>query len=429
MRILHVVHQYVPDHVAGTELYTQSVAQHQAAAGHEVAVFAPLNRAGEFLLDPAVEDGVRIYRVAAGERGATAVFRSTFRQPALAAAFTAVLERERPDIVHLQHLMGIPAVAVEELRRRAIPYVISLHDYWYGCGNGQLYTNDTGEVCGGPDARFHNCGRCAVARAGLVSAAGLLGPLAAPIMRRRNDLLRPVFNGAARIMAPNEFVKRIHGEMGLPTRHIVVNPFGLYVSPEVVAGIAAQRTPQPEGGLRIGYVGSLSHQKGVHVLIEAVNDLPEANVTLDIYGDPAVFPDYSAGLQAMARHPGIRFHGAVSRDQIWEALAGMDVLVIPSLWYEGSPFTIREAFAAGLPIVASALGAPGSMITHGVDGLLFPVGDANGLREALRELLGHPARVAALRAGIAPVRSVADHMAQVEQVYHEALTTDPPSRA
>ena len=98
MRILHVVHQYVPDHVAGTELYTQMVARAQVAAGHDVAVFTPLNRAGTFDGQAVLEEGVRVYRVPVGPREATAVFLSTFRQPALIEAFAAVLAAERPDV-------------------------------------------------------------------------------------------------------------------------------------------------------------------------------------------------------------------------------------------------------------------------------------------------------------------------------------------
>ncbi len=127
MRILHVVHQYVPDHVAGTELYTQAVARRQALAGHEVAVFAPVNWAGDFAADPSLEEGVRVYRAPAGPRSATAVFRGTFGHAGLEAAFNAVLSRERPDIVHLQHLMGIPAAVGAALRQGGVPYVISLH--------------------------------------------------------------------------------------------------------------------------------------------------------------------------------------------------------------------------------------------------------------------------------------------------------------
>lgn len=421
MRILHVVHQYVPDRVAGTELYTQSVARRQAKAGHEVAVFTPLNRDGHFSAQPAVEEGVRVYRVPAGRRSPTAVFRSTFGHAGLQAAFDIVLERERPDIVHLQHLMGVPAAIVDTIRQSGAPYVISLHDYWYGCANGQLLTNDTEKLCDGPDSRFHNCGRCAVARAGLVSVAGLLGPVAAPVLRRRDALLRPIFVGAGRVLAPNEFVRDIHATMGFSTDHVVINPLGLDAPPELARRPAVQRGVRPAGKIRLGYLGSLSPQKGLHVLIEALNGLPDS-ISLDIYGDPAVFPDYVAEARAMNRHHGVQFNGLLARDRLWETLGDLDALVMPTLWYEASPATIREAFAAGLPVIASNLGAPGSMVRDGEDGLLFPPGDAAALREILRGLIERPERLADLRTQISPVRTEADHVAQIEDIYRATLT-------
>ncbi len=421
MRILHVVHQYVPDHVAGTELYTQAVARRQARAGHEVAVFTPLNRDGQFSTQPAVEEEVRVYRVPAGRRNPTAVFRGTFGHAGLQAAFDIVLERERPDIVHLQHLMGIPAAVADAIRMSGTPYVISLHDYWYGCANGQLLTNDTEMLCDGPDERFHNCGRCAVARAGLTAAAGLLGPFAAPVMRRRDALLRPIFVGAGRVLAPNEFVRDIHAAMDFPVEHVVINPLGLDVPPGLAERLAVRRAARSANRIRLGYLGSLGPQKGVHVLVEALNGLPNA-VSLDIYGDPTIFPDYMTGTRATSRHPGVRFNGVLARERLWDALGELDALVMPTLWYEASPATIREAFAAGLPVIASDLGAPGSMVRDGVDGLLFPPGDAAALREILRGLIERPERLTELRAQISPVRTEAEHVAQIEDIYHVTLT-------
>ena len=92
---------------------------------------------------------------------------------------------------------------------------------------------------------------------------------------------------------------------------------------------------------------------------------------------------------------------------------------MPTLWYEASPTVIREAFAAGLPIVASAIGAPGRMVRDGVDGLLFAPGDAAALRRALLALAEQPALLPRLRAGVAPPRTVADHVAQIEAIYQQ----------
>ena len=416
MRILHVVHQYVPDHVAGTELYTQMVARAQVAAGHDVAVFTPLNRAGTFEGQAVPEEGVRVYRVPVGPREATAVFLSTFRQPALIEAFAAVLAAERPDVVHVQHLMGVPSAVGGALRGAGVPYVLALHDYWYGCANGQLLTNDTATICAGPSPHFGNCGRCAAARGGLPAA---LGPLFAPLMAWRNARLEPVFAGAARVLAPNAFVADTYTALGFPAERMVINPLGLDAPPGLAERVAARRAARPVGPPRFGYVGSIARQKGVHVLIEALNGLPDDAATLDVYGDMRTFADYAAELRALARHPGIRFHGLLGRDRLWDTLAELDALVLPTLWYEASPLVIREAFAAGLPLVASAIGAPGHMVRDGVDGLLFPPGDVAGLRLALLALAERPALLAQLRAAILPVRTVADHVAQIEAIYEQ----------
>jgi glycosyltransferase involved in cell wall biosynthesis len=415
MRILHVVHQYPPDHVGGTELYTQGLARRQAAAGHEVAVFCPeasRDPAGE----PVVEDGVRVYRAGGGGRGRLAVFLSLMGSGRLSAVFGEVLAAEQPDVVHVQHLMGLPVAIVEKLRAAGIPYVITLHDYWYGCANAQLLTNYDETVCAGPDARFVNCGRCALARAGLPAPAAA-GWLPAPLMARRNRLLREVFANAAQVVASTSFVLRAYGGMGFDVGRARVLPLGIDVSAgDLAAARRARESVAPGGPLRVGYVGGLSRQKGLHVLIDAVNRLPE-DATCAIYGPADAFPEYVAELRRRAAHPGIHFLGPLSRAALWPALGGLDVLVAPSLWYETYALVVHEAFAAGAPVVASRLGVLPDVVSDGVNGYLFPPGDADALAAVLRRLIDRPELLATLRAGIRPVVTMDDHVAQIEALY------------
>ena len=157
----------MPHHVGGTELYTQTLACYQAQLNHSVAIFSPSpERAVSEGLLAQDEDGVRIYRAPIGLQSRTQVFRNTFANKSLDEAFTSVLAQEQPDIIHIQHLMGLPPSLFNHIEAADIPYVITLHDYWYGCANAQLITNDTGEICAGPDKTYRNCGRCAIARAG-----------------------------------------------------------------------------------------------------------------------------------------------------------------------------------------------------------------------------------------------------------------------
>ncbi len=164
---MHLVHQYPPDYVGGTELYTQTLATMQAEAGHHVAVFCPSPRSekGRAMMADR-EAGVRVYRLLVGERTRTQVFRDSFGQRQLLGALQTILDQEAPDLVHVQHLMGMPTGLVDLLLDAGIPYVVTLHDYWYFCANAQLLTNTDQTICAGPDDRAVNCGQCALVRAG-----------------------------------------------------------------------------------------------------------------------------------------------------------------------------------------------------------------------------------------------------------------------
>ncbi len=120
-----------------------------AAGGHATALFyrtyvdAPR-------LHERVEGATICYAAAAGPFDPTRRLLATFGDAALQQAWTQVLDRFRPDIVHVNHLMGLPANLLSELRTRKIPYVVTLLDYWWVCANANLLTNYDQTACGGP---------------------------------------------------------------------------------------------------------------------------------------------------------------------------------------------------------------------------------------------------------------------------------------
>ena len=417
MRILHLVHQYPPDDIGGVELYTQTLAQHLTARRHDVSIFVPSQAVSLDQPVTAADDNVRVVRVPIGPRGPQAIFLSTFAQRAISQAWRAVLAQVKPEIVHVQHLMGLPVELIELLGRLGIPFVVTLHDYYYICSNALLLTNTRQTICAGP-RRYVNCGQCALARAGL-GRVKFLAPLVAPAMAARNLSLRPSLARAARLIAPSAFVQQYYcGHFGWPADRVKVIAPGLDVPPS----LPTRTRSSADAPLQVTFIGGLAYQKGPHVLIDAVNQLPAHSVQLAVYGDLAAFPAYATELRQRARLANITFHGRIPHDQVWRVLADTDVLVVPSLSYESSSLISQEALAARVPVLASDLGALRETALKG-GGLVFPAGDVGALRSLLQTLIDEPAQLARLRANITAPRAIADHVSEIESLYREVVSS------
>lgn len=412
-RILQVAHQYLPDFVGGVELHCQALSQELAGRGYEVALFyrRPAPEGG---LEGRQEGSVRLWGASAGPMSPTQRFLATFQQAALQQAFEQVLAEATPELVHIHHLMGLPTSLVTTLIERGIPYVITLHDYWWLCANAQLLTNDQQRLCAGP-AWWLNCGRCALARAGLTGpGAQLLAPGVAPLLAYRHRQLQPLLQQARRLIAPTEFTRQLHLEQ------LAISPGQVQLIPHGIALPPAGPQPGPRPGLHLAYVGGLAPQKGVHILLAAMEALP-SDVSLTLYGPQDAFPAYVAELQAATRHPGVHWAGALPNATLLAALRQADALVMPSLWYETAGLVIQEAFAVGVPVVASRLGAMAERVRHGVDGLLVEPGNPEALAATLRHLRDEPTLLHTLRAGIRPVRTIQTQVSEIAALYEQLL--------
>ncbi len=413
MRILHLLHQYLPDYVGGTELFTQSIAQGLAKHGHQVGIFYRRSAQGVGV-SARTEGAVRVWAAWDGVVTPQRRFWATFRrESSLNSAFERVLNEMRPDLIHLQHLMGLPVRLLSAIRQRDIPFVVTLHDYWWVCANAQLLTNYGAEVCDGPRA-YINCARCALARAGRPALWPAV-PLLLPLFVRRNRLLRRVLRLADRVIAPTEFVARWYDAHGVSGEKIEVLPHGV----QIPAGIASPARPTGSP-VRFAYIGGLSWQKGVHVVIEAFRGV-DGNAELWIAGDERSAPDYVQTLRegADAR---TRFLGRLTRRTVWETLAQVDAVVIPSLWYETFSLIAHEAIAAGVPIIVSDLGALAEAVQDGVDGVCVPAGNVAAWRVALQKLVVHSERLLDFRTQLRPPVTLEEHVARLLALYAQVMT-------
>jgi glycosyltransferase involved in cell wall biosynthesis len=414
MRIAYIVHRFPPEGVGGTEIYTWNLARAVAAAGHQVHIFYP---SADIEEPQQIErDGLHIRRVPRPTRqhGADPAtqFWHEFRHAGIEKEFRRFLNDVRPDLVHFQHVQWVSARLIALAHE--VPRVVTLHDYWYFCANGQLIRPDD-EICPGP-AWGWRCVDCGAARAAMLWLRALR-PLVAIPFAARNLYLRHLLRSVDRLIAPSRFLRDQYASEGLPAERIDVIGHGLDHS-RLASG--AKELPPPSGHPHFGYLGSIAHPKGVHVLIEAFNTLPPG-AALTIYGDPQRFPEYTARLRALVRHPGIRFAGALDYASIGDALRQLDYLVVPSIWYESYVLVAQEAMGMKVPVVASRLGALIERVKDGKTGRLFEPGDVADLARVLRDLIEHPELCNRYRASIPPVPTMAEHVQRVLDVYDEII--------
>ncbi|MFT7586394.1 MAG: glycosyltransferase involved in cell wall biosynthesis [Cellvibrionaceae bacterium] len=424
MKILHIVHQYAPDFVGGTELYTATLAAEQAQRHHKVSVFVPSTQAPTVTNQTLIkndENGINVYRVLVGSRSATQLFAETlYSSSIIVSAFQQVLAEVAPDIVHIQHLMGLPTAIIDILVQAKTPYVVTLHDYWYGCANAQLLTNYDQTICAGPNRLFTNCGRCAFSRAGQDKVAKYLAPTLAPLMGYRQHKLRQALTYAKAVIPPTRFVQTAYEQMGFNTTNFTLVPHGIKLPEELISAAKAtafEKRSALLARLVVTYIGGIAPQKGLHTLIQAFNDLPD-DATLTIYGDLDKFPDYVSQLRQLITHPQITLAGRLPHDQIWSVMATADFVAIPTHWYEASPLIIDEVFAVGTPLLASRIGALTEKIRHDIDGWLVPSDDVPAWKKALHLIYTDQEMRQRLQANIRPVFSLDSHVEKIVSLYN-----------
>jgi GT2 family glycosyltransferase/glycosyltransferase involved in cell wall biosynthesis len=457
VKILIVVHGWSPAATGGTEIHAEALARALVAAGHEVTV---LTREGE----PSLPE----YRVRSERRdGIDLVFvnnnwteiRSTeegWRPPAIGRIAARLLDRLRPDRMHVEHLTGLTTDLVLLAAARGIPTTVTLHDFWMLCHRGQLLDRELAP-CAGPTP--DGCARCLgeTAAAGPVprsllrrlppsllrmaarvatGAAGrlLFSPAAKGAAAARMEAMRQAIGAASIVFAPSRALADRFAANGFPKTRLL----SLGIEREAIERATAGGRRASSLPIRIGFLGSLMVSKGAHDLLEAFGTLPPGSATLDLLGDVVPYhgdDSYRARLGALLRIPGVRPRGWLSRGEIPPLLASLDLVVVPSTWPENSPLVVREAFAAGIPVVGSRIGGIPEAIRDGVDGLLFEPGNPRELAAILRDLVDDPARIDRLRGAIRPPRAIAEEAAELIEAWQclpspprRAATTAPPPR-
>jgi glycosyltransferase involved in cell wall biosynthesis len=185
---------------------------------------------------------------------------------------------------------------------------------------------------------------------------------------------------------------------------------------------AIHKRPDDKGRVRFGYVGSLVWYKGVDVLVRAMGRLVGVSAVLHVWGDFKPDQDpHHAELQRLARDSGaqVEFHGRFDNNDIASVYEQLDVLVVPSVWFENSPITIHESYLFETPLVVSDIGGMAELVRDGVDGLHFKVGDDADLARVLSRFVDEKDLLARLSKNWPRIKTMAEDAAEMEVRYRQ----------
>jgi glycosyltransferase involved in cell wall biosynthesis len=446
MRLLLTTHQFFPKHWSGTEVLARDTGVELARRGHEVHVLtadpAPERPPERVEFDDYEHDGLRVHSLrlppAPSERDR---LRAEYANDQLIEHLRDYAQALQPDAIHMLHLLRLSGAAIEAFNELDVPLVFTATDFWSVCVRGSLL-RATGELCSGPDAISSNCVECRGAarwfpprlspfeagrrryhreltrkalrrRWDEYPKAALARTVAARTDYLRNELLKVDW-----ILSPTDLTRRLLIENGFPSSMVRRWDYGIDATPFRRAR-RLRRAPAAGDPLRLGYIGTISEHKGLHVLADAFDRLGAGDrATLRVCGSLGDYPDYTRTvLEGFGTNPNVSLAGPVPYADLPAALDRIDVLVVPSIWYENAPLIVYSALTAGIPVVASDLGGLSELIEDGINGLLFPAGDAAALAAALRRLVAESTLVERLSGATRACRGVVDSVEELLGLY------------
>lgn len=399
MRILMLT-EFYPPIIGGIEQHVRNLSAALVARGHSVAV-ATVWQDG---LPREEHDGaVRVYRLRGTLQRAAFLFSERNRRhvpplpdPELVTGLRNLIARERPEIVHAHNWLIHSFLPLKVWSGARL--VLTLHDYGFACAKQRLWHNDS--VCDGPGAK---CLACAASYYGL--PRGIPTVLANWTMgiaeRQLVDMFLPVSQAVAQ-------------GTGLTTTNLPYQVIPNFISDDIRVD-GDTRDPQlPDEYLL--FVGDISVDKGVHVLLQAYENLSDAPPLVLIGRQKIALRDELP--KNVTLIPGLP-HAAVMR--AWQhSLIGL----APSIWSDPCPTVVMEAMALGRPVIASRIGGLIDLVSDEETGLLVPAGDVRALRAAMARLIAaddlrtRMGRAAQARVTQFQARAV---VPRIEQVYRQVV--------
>ncbi len=450
LKILLPVHCFFPNHFYGTETYTLELAKTLRSEGHEVSILTAIlygeESTGE-LYTKYEYDGLPVHCVDLNSQPLK-TFKQMYVRPDLYPVLRDILALISPDIAHVTHLMGHTSTLLEVLRDLEIPTVATLTDFFGICTNSKLRRYD-GSLCLGPNHRSTNCLVCYLKSHVRFQSHKYIGrfinnDIALKIFAEmlpyvtklpffksrlpweqtnevtdRIDILRPLYGVYRAMIAPTDFLFDAYIKNCFNPKKLRKINFGINL--DLVEGYRTCRRKK-DTHITFGYIGQITHHKGIDLLIRAFSELKGNNSSLMIYGPSDQDSQYMDQLKALSRDlDKIEFKNTFPQTELASHLSKMDILVIPSRWYENSPLVLLYALATRTPVIVTDVKGMNEFVKDGFNGYTFKMDNVQELLSKMQKVADDPSRINRLSENANYLKDVSDHTKDILAIYEQVL--------
>jgi len=451
MNILMITIGFPPRQVGGTETYVLGLIDALKPLGHQcsVAYMEPFEDPSdkEFKIEKDSYEGIPIHRVLVNRAHNKTEMVGLDPQLHLKIVeqFKKVVAIVKPDIVHLHPLrLGMESHLLEALNNAGWNVVMTHHSSTTTCARGDLLYMGK-DVCDGLMIRTR-CTKC------MLNWKAVPSPIAAimagislswyrrlfrwlegkqSLKRLRSLVSMPLlldesfrnwlraYSNTRRYVTVCNWVKEVALMNGVPEKKIVYSRHGLRL-------VGDHKAAQHNGVTRFGYLGRISPEKGIELLVNALRRMsPEAKFEFEFcsftFNDSRMSPEQRAEVEAVkqlvATDKRIRIINSPTDSNLASVLATWDALVVPSFWLESGPEVIYEAFAVKTPAIGSRRGGIAELVEEGKSGFLFSPTNVDELTSLLTRFASDPSELRAMRNKIGPVRTTTQVAEEMEQMY------------
>jgi glycosyltransferase involved in cell wall biosynthesis len=412
MRILIGVHQFFPRHYTGTERYVLNLAKQLQKMGHYVKVLtyafreqeeAPEGNASNLLRKDYSYEGVPVISLRHRSQPDDLTFVFDVVDMDIYREVARIFEEEEYDLYHCAHPLRI-ASSIKAARDAGVKVVFMVTDYFMMCPMG-IMLRGNGELCDGPD-NGRNCLQYCFPHVDWER------------MQRRNSDARMLVDCCDLLLSPSRFLISLFNHVGfISGDRFVLSRHGFDYTRK-----KNHFDRQLGKEITFGYIGTIQYHKGVHVMVEAFQKCSNQNIRLQVWGGCFNEIDYERNLIETAKEdPRIEFKGYYEFNEVEKILQGIDVVIVPSIWYENAPLTISTSLAYGIPVITSDVGGMSEMVKDGQNGLTFRIGDPDDLSKKIGLIADTPGLVVKFERNIRyPIR-VEEEAFNTELVYKQIL--------